>query len=365
MTGRERLLKSFRQEPVDRIPVSPFIYNNFIKAFYKDTDADIILGTVEVYRHFDFDIMHRNINVRYDESCLDSPEWVVKKSEYKKGNSTIVTTMIKTPERVLTQVVRYEDLDKYNRVKAVVEFFIKDEEDFQQFVKYQPSMPQMEFQDLNRAKKAIGDDGITAPWVSGVFNYLSDLRKLDDLIIDALINPTFYNQMMEYFLKRIINHIGQIVKAGVDVLSYAGNIASGTFVGPVFFRKHIFEYEKLLIDSIQDKGVYVLYHNCGDGNSMIEVYNELGMRGYESITEPPYGDNDLKDAVTRFSKNITLIGNIDQITFLRSAKPDEVKLKAWEKLEIVGDRKGFILGTSDFIIEDTPHENLFALASIK
>lgn len=30
MNRRERLLKSFKCEPVDRIPVAPFIYANFV-----------------------------------------------------------------------------------------------------------------------------------------------------------------------------------------------------------------------------------------------------------------------------------------------------------------------------------------------
>ena len=60
---------------------------------------------------------------------------------------------------------------------------------------------------------------------------------------------------------------------------------------------------------------------------MIEVYNELGMAAYESITEPPYADNDLADAVARFRKDMTLIGNLDQITFLRTASPEQVRRK--------------------------------------
>lgn len=362
MTSRERLLYSFKKQQVDRTPVSPFIYSNFVKYFFKEPNVDIIQGTIDVYKYFGFDLMHRNINVRLDELSIESPEWEVRSYENKNGGSSAVTTIITTPERELTQVVRFEDLSKYQRVKATVEWFIKDEEDFSQFTKYQPTVPVLEFEELKRAKKLIGDGGITAPWISGVFNYVSDYRKLDDLLVDAIINPDFYKAMMGYFLKRIISHVAQVLDEGVDVLSYAGNIASGTFAGPAFFKEHILEYEKQLIDFIQGRGTFVLYHNCGDAKNMIEVYNELGIYGYESITEPPYGDNDLYDAVSRFDKRVTLIGNMDQIEFLKQANPEDVRTKVREKLEIAADRKGFILGTSDFIEEDTPFENLFALA---
>ena len=54
--------------------------------------------------------------------------------------------------------------------------------------------------------------------------------------------------MAGYFLERQKEHLAQVVRAGVDVLSYAGNIASGSLVGPEFFRKHVLAYEKRLID---------------------------------------------------------------------------------------------------------------------
>lgn len=362
MSGRERLLRSIRREQVDRTAVAPFIHGNFVKAFFGDPRADLIQGTVDVYRHFGFDLMHRNVNVRYDEATLQSPSWVVRVEEKREGRATLVTTTITTPERILTQAVRHEDLSPYHRVKAVVEWFIKERADFLQFVKHQPPVPVLGFRDLRRAREILGDQGITAPWVSGVFNTLADYRKLDDLLMDAMMEPEFYDEMAGYFLERQKEHLARAIRAGVDVLSYAGNIAGGSLVGPDFFRRHVMAYERQLIEFCQGAGVPVLYHNCGDARSMIDVYNELGPAAYESITEPPYADNDLRDAVARFSKDITLIGNLDQITFLRTASPDQVRRAVGEKLAIVGDRPGFILGTSDFLEEGTPHENLRAMA---
>jgi uroporphyrinogen decarboxylase len=362
LTGRERLLRSFKKLEVDRVPVSPFIYGNFVKAFFNDPGVDLTQGTIDVYRHFGFDLMLRNFNVRYDELQLVSPAWQIKTEETGKENTATVKTVITTPERKLQQVVKVEKLSPFHQVKANTEWFIKDEEDFEQFVKYQPPVPKLEFPELKRAKRLIGEEGITAPWISGVFNTVTDYRKLDDLIMDAMVQPEFYHRMMGYFLGRLQSFTAQVTSEGVDVLSYGGNIANGSMVGPDFFRGQILNYEKKLVEHIQEKGTHVLYHNCGDAKKMIEVYNDLGIDGFESLTEPPYGDNDLKDAVSRFDRSVTLIGNIDQITFLRKATPEEVKTTAYEKLKIAGPRKGFILGTSDFLEEDTPRQNLFALA---
>lgn len=364
MTGRERLLNSFWNRPVDRRAVSPFIYKNFVKAFFHDPQVDIIQGTIDVYRHFGFDLMHRNINVRGDDVGLEGPSWHVVVETHQAAGEEIVTTRITTPERVLTQVKTVKQLTEYHTVSATVEYFIKERADFEQFVKYQPPVPQLDLGELRRAKVLIGDAGITAPWISGVFNTLADYRKLDDLLMDALVDPGFFQAMARYFQDRLLRCVRQVLAEGVDVLSYAGNIATGTLVGPNFFRTYVLELEKEVIDEIQSAGTAVLYHNCGDARSLIEAYNDLGFRAYESIAEPPYGDNNLRDALSRFAPDVTLVGNIDQIGFLRSANPGEVRQKAQEILALAEGRSSFILGTTDFLEDDTPHANLFALGSV-
>lgn len=362
MTSRERLLRSFGGGAVDRPAVSPFIHENFVKALFQDPAVDVLAATVQVYERFGFDLMHRNIPVRVGDAAFHSPSWRVTVRDTRSGSELRQTTTVTTPERKLTQVVRSEELSPYQRVRAVVESFIKDEADFAQFRKYQPPLPAQEFAELRRARGLVGERGILAPWTWGLFNYAADLRGLDRLLEDMLVQQDFYRDLMEFCLERLTGFHAQLIGAGVDVLSYPGNMANGSIVGPQLFRRHVFPYEQKLIGFIQDRGVPVLYHNCGDARAMIEAYNELGIRAFETLTEPPYGDMDLRDALARFDRRITLVGNVDQITFLRTARPDEVKRKAREILDLVQERGRFILGTSDFLEEGTPGENLLALA---
>ena len=362
MTSRERLLASFDKKPVDRMPVAPFIHMNFVKEYFGDPKVDLIPATMEVYRHFGFDLMLRNVSVRYEEPALDAPEWRVTVTEKREGKTLTSTTTVKTPERELRQVEKFEELSPFHLVKATTESFIKEREDFEQFQKYQPPVPQLGLEELKRARSLIGDEGIIAPWFGGLFNYVSYHRPLENLLMDALGEPEFYEALMEYFLDRLKDHASQITAVGVDVLSYPGNIANGTMVGPDFFREFVMPYERQLIEHVHSGGTHVLYHNCGDARNMIEVYNDFGIHAFESMTEPPYANNDLADAVARFAPHMTLIGNLDQIDFLRKATPEEVRRKVAEKLEIINDRPGFIFGTSDFLEENTPHENLKAIA---
>jgi len=78
MSGRERLLRVFRHQPIGRVPVVPFIHANFVREFYGDSDVDVITRTVNVHEHFGFDIIHRNCSPVYDSVGPSADGWQVE-----------------------------------------------------------------------------------------------------------------------------------------------------------------------------------------------------------------------------------------------------------------------------------------------
>jgi uroporphyrinogen decarboxylase len=361
MNTREKILSVFNNNENKGIVISPFIHKNFVFWKYGTTDVDLITKTIEIYDYFGFDLMHRNIEVRCKPEIFNCANWRVDVETVKVETSTFITTRIETPEKILQEVVRYEWITPFDEVKAVTEYFIKSESDFQQFLKYQPRLPKLDFLDLQRAKLEIGDKGVSAPWGWGLFNYAAEHRGLENLLVDMLTNSQFFNTMMDFFRNQLSDFYLQLTQCGVDIISYPGNLANGTVVGPAFFKEYIFPFEQQLINYIQERGTHVLYHNCGDALGMIDTYNELGIQGFETLTEPPYGDMDLSYALTHFNKEITLVGNVDQISFLKNASPKKIEKDVSDRIDQFSKRGNFILGTSDFLEIDTSEDNLFAL----
>jgi hypothetical protein len=364
MNGRLRLIKLLNGEEIDRIPVAPFIFNNYINEFFGQNDADPVIKGIEVYKHFGFDIILRTCNVwdYLNENACDSKYWRVSESRQETGNEWSVYTTIKTPERELKQKKQYKRVTEYEVVEAVTEYFIKDKDDFEQFVKYQPPVPSYDCSIITRARELLKDDGLCAPWVQGAFNMISFYRKLDDLILDPYLDPSLYDQMIRYFADRMLNVIGQFAKAGADIVCAGGNIGNASMVGPVFFKDHILPYEIEFAKRAKSKNVYYLYHNCGDASLLLDMYSDIGMDIYESLTPPPYGDTSLSDALTKIDKHITLCGNIDQIGFLRNSTPKQIRQSVKTVLMAAKKRGNFILATTDYFSEGTPYENILAFA---
>jgi len=131
-------------------------------------------------------------------------------------------------------------------------------------------------------------------------------------------------------------------------------------VGPDYFRRNVREYETQLIDALHSFGGRAIYHNCGRAARLLPLLREIGMDIYESLTPPPFGDTDPVEAAKNMD-GIALMGGIDQIELLRKATPAIVQQRVAELAAIAARHGRFILGTSDYLNESTPIENLYAM----
>jgi uroporphyrinogen-III decarboxylase len=363
ISRREELLRTFRQEPIGRIPVSPFIHINHVKEFFGSHDVDWVARTPEVYAAYGFDLIHRNCSPSYDPIGPSGPDWKVEVERTEDGRDAVTRTRIRTPRGDLACREVLNWVCEYDAESSLVDFPITSPADFELFREFQPPAAEVDVSVVRRAREAVGEAGIVAPWIQGAFNLVALFyRKVDDLLMDALLQPEFYRAMMEHFHRRYLGFVRRVIEAGADVLSYAGNVANGKMVSREFFREHIWPCEKRFVDEIQGMGVPVLYHNCGYARGLLPLYPGLGLRAYESLTPPPYGDTVLEDAVRTFGRGTTLLGGIDQLDLLRKGTTAEIDGVVRKALDTVRGRCFYVLGTTDYFNENTPRDNILAFS---
>ena len=167
--------------------------------------------------------------------------------------------------------------------------------------------------------------------------------------------------MMEYFLQRTIRRDRKMVEAGADIIEVAGHLV-GSMAGPRFAAAYVMEYERRLIQAVRDMGALVIFHNCGDAAKVMHLYNDLAINCWGYLTPPPLADVDLNEALRVMRSDMALRGNIDQVEFMRTATPAEVKQRVKEVLDKVKPRGNWILSTTDFFFDGTPYANIQAFA---
>ncbi|MBN1911328.1 MAG: hypothetical protein JW818_16415 [Pirellulales bacterium] len=380
LTGRERLLRTLRGEPVDRMPVAPFVYYNAvyemfgyrpsIDHFYDPPDFDPIEKFVEYCDHFGFDVLHVPGGVwdmyvhssLRDRSILESDEnWDVTWTDEGDDDQRRRTITIHTPGGILRQVESYKRTSTYLIVQNIDEHLVKTRRDFELLRDYAPPADKMDCSLITRARRAVGDKGLVDNCTNGAFNILGMFRKVEQVLMDPLTDEGFYREMVEFFLPRLICRAKKMVEAGTDLIEIGGHYC-GSNVGPDFYRKCVLEYEKRLVQALRDAGAYVLLHNCGTARTVMHLYNELPIHCWGYLTPPPFGDVELDEALRVIRPDMALRGNIDQVEFLVKASPAEVRERVKQVVLKAKERGHFILSTTDFFFDGTPYENIKAFA---
>jgi uroporphyrinogen-III decarboxylase len=372
LTGKERLEKTFRGEAVDRISVSPFVWANNIYEMFKyvptidknlaPDDFDLPQKYMEYHDHFNFDVLFA-MGLLWDKYIPETAEnWEVSVTREGDGDKQKRTTVVKTPKGELKQIQNFDRSSKYLIVFAPQEYLIKTKKDFEIFSEFVPPAEYMALDIISRAKEVIGDRGLVNPAIMGVFNTLNQFRKLEDMMMDPINDEGFFREMMEFFLNWNVEHmVNDVIPAGADSIELGANLATSG-VGPVFFKDFVLDYENRFADPIHKAGAFVVYHNCGDAQTIMHLYNDLHINVWGYVTGPPFGDVILDDVLKIIRPDMALRGNIDQVEFLRKAKPPEIKEKVKELLDKVKPRGNWILCTSDFFFDGTPYENIEAFS---
>ena len=372
MTSRERLSRTFRGEKTDRVPIAPFLYFNSVYErfkykprvdnFYDPADFDPIQKFVEYCDDFGFDVLH-TLGTVWDAYAFDKPgkDWDVRVTFEgdEDGGRQLLT--INTPGGQLRQVKEFRRSSTYLIVSAIEENLVKTRQDFEILARYAPPLDNVDCRLVTRARAAIGTKGVVVAQTHGVFNVLNQVRKLEDIMMDAIEDTGFYRAMMEYFMHWQHKQNLKQIEAGADAIEITGNMATSG-VGPRFFEKYVLDYENFLAKGVHAAGASTVYHNCGDAAKIMHLYNRMDIDVLGYLTPPPFGDVDLDEALKVMRPDMTLRGNVDQVEFLMKATPAEVRERVRGVLCKVKARGNWILSTTDFFFDGTPYANIHAFA---
>jgi uroporphyrinogen decarboxylase len=382
MTGRERLLKAFAGEPVDRVPVYLFLIDQgeFISQLHPDIDPWDCLANqmkiLEFSREMGADVFLRLVFI------VDDPEWVhlggygglnvarsaenweVSRREVRVGETVKYQTTIRTPDGELSQEVSLTEPRPRTLLYACTKKPIRSPEDLEIAAKYEPGFPEewkpKAAEKVRTLKGAMGDDGVLGIWLqAGVFNNAALLVDNDRLYTMFLTEPDFYKNLMDFCLRRGKNYSRVAMDAGSDVHLVSGNIPGG-FLGRRCYDEHILQYEKACIDFLQADGRPAIYHNCGQIMTLLESYKRLGARMVEPFTPPPLGDADLAEARRIVNGEYITIGGVDQINVIKNGTADDVKRVTARTMQIGKPGGKFLLQNADFFDYGTPVENIRA-----
>jgi len=200
-------------------------------------------------------------------------------------------------------------------------------------------------------RREVGGDKVIEGWIEGPLAEGADLRGINTIMLDLFEDPPFLADLFEFVTELGIRFARAQVDAGVDLVGIGD--AAASLVGPKFYDRYVWPYEKRMVDAIHAMGARVRLHICGDTNAILDGMGRLGC----DIVDLDY-PVDLERARARMPGQL-LLGNIEPAGVLRSGTPEEVTAALAACHRAVGPR--YIVGAGCELTRDTPEANVRAM----
>jgi MtaA/CmuA family methyltransferase len=200
-------------------------------------------------------------------------------------------------------------------------------------------------------RREVGGDKLIEGWIEGPMAEGSDLRGINTIMLDLYDDPAFIADLFEFVTEMGIRFARAQVDAGVDLIGIGD--AAASLVGPVFYERCVWPYEKRMVDAIHAMGARVRLHICGDTNALVDGMGRLGC----DIVDLDY-PVDMAQARARMPGQV-ILGNVEPVGVMRNGTPDVVTEALAACHRAAGPR--YIVGAGCELPRDTSAANVRAM----
>lgn len=328
MTGKERVLKAFRREPVDRIPWVPFVGSHAgaligLKAHeYLKSSKHIIAGAEEAIRQYDPDGIPVTFDLQVEAEILGCD------LVWSDENPPAVAS------HVLADSTKLENL----HIPTPDEGRLKD---CLEAARY-----------LCEAHRDLAIYGL----VTGPFTLALHLLGTD-IFLKMYDEGEYVSRLMEFCQKVTLAVSGYYIDAGCPVIAVVDPMTSQ--IGPDVFEQFVTPHSTKVFDYIRSRGALGSFFVCGHAQQNLGVMCKCGP---DNICV----DENIPLAVVKEiceKHEVSFGGNLKLTTVLLLGTPQDAQRNAISCMDTAGD-VGYVLAPGCDLPYAVPPENLKAVGEV-
>ena len=151
--------------------------------------------------------------------------------------------------------------------------------------------------------------------------------------------------------------------AGVDALLISSAFAGAGFISKRQYRTFVLPFERAVVEGVKQAypELPVYTHTCGAIGDRLDLMEETGTDGIDTLDPPPLGTVDLAAAKTRLGQRLFIKGNLDPVATLLNGSADSCLTAALERIAAAKPHGGYILSSACSVAPHTPPENILQL----
>ncbi len=187
----------------------------------------------------------------------------------------------------------------------------------------------------------------------GPFSLAGRLYDMSEIMLAIYLEPDTVNALLQKCTRFLIRYCQALKDTGTSGVIIA-EPAAGLLRNEDCLM-YSTEFVKQIVDAVQDDGFIVVLHNCGNTGNCTDAMVKSGAKALH------FGNKiDMVKALQDCPSDIIVMGNIDPVSILKQASPEEVYKETRELLDSTGDCENFILSSGCDVPPFVPHENIIA-----
>ena len=198
--------------------------------------------------------------------------------------------------------------------------------------------------DLVRAKTS-GEVSVHGEVFSPFTHYL-ELIGYQNAIIGLVKNKEKVKAVLERLADASIAWAVAQAKRGVDAVLISSAFAGGGFISPRMYVEYVLPYERRVANAVKEFDVPVYTHTCGKIGDRLDLMEQTGTMGIDTLDPHPLGNVELADAKDGVGKRLFLKGNMNSVSILEYTTKEEVIAEAAERIQIGKPGGGYILSSA-------------------
>lgn len=345
MTSLERICCAARRQPVDRIPVAPYLGNHGARIAGVRIGDYCRSGKVMAEAQYRaWQIYGQDVLVAQSDNYYIAEGFGIGVEHYADSTPTFKTPAIRALEDV--EKLRVPDPHKDGRMPVYLEAIRR-------------------LVEMTRGAAAVRAPG------TGPFSLASHLLGTEQFLIEVALAGREPGGARERALKALmalttdtlIAFARACLEAGAHLVQAGDSLASPDMISPATYRQWAWPAERRFFETInpvaERYGAATLLHICGKTTAVLESMADTGAH----ILELDHKVS-LKTAKERAGQRVCLMGNLDPVELLWRGTPAAVASAAHQAIADAADNGGFILGSGCEVPPAAPRENIEAMVAV-
>lgn len=303
LSSRERLLRVFRQQPTDRMPI-----------WLWGVDPMFQSRKISWAPLYDLVEKHELDVIRWWHHRSRTPAKPAPKPERRQSDKPDMweyDRVIKTPEGDLTQV-HYQPKD--GSPGYVKKYFIESAADAEKWlsIPHRIVQPNIEVDSYFELKGRTGDRAMLMVGIGEAMYSIQALMGSETYSVWLVMERDLLHQMIGRSYEKIENLVKYYLSHDVgDCYGWVGpELCIPPLASPEDFREFVSRYDKPIIDLIHDAGKLAWVHCHGDMGKVLADFVEMGVDCLNPIEPPPVGSLTLAEAKELIDGRMTLDGGV-------------------------------------------------------